>query len=147
MLLHFPWLQSTLISSVLGMAGMDQEVPLTAEVTARAQITNCWRHSAWPSSSAPTRSTRCAGVTHLTHKREAAVCLLIDTSDLTKFDSKRNSGLTRLNGKVHLIAYCIEGRVRQNHQGDPPAKPGGSESSLWCSKFLRRGFRCSWIQT
>jgi len=52
-----PWLQSALVSMVihvLGTAGMDQGVPLTAEVTARAKITNWWWHSAQPSSPAPT---------------------------------------------------------------------------------------------
>lgn len=59
MLLHLPWLQSTLISTavcVLVTAGTDQLVPLAAEVTARAKVTNRWRHSAKPSSPAPTQT-------------------------------------------------------------------------------------------
>ena len=59
------------------------------------------------------------GVMHFTHMREVAICLLIQNSDLTEFDNKCNSGLTRFNGKVHLIIYCIEDKVRQKCQGDP----------------------------
>lgn len=33
--------------------------------------------------------------------------------------SKCDSSLTRFDGKVYLIVYCIENRVRQNCQGDP----------------------------
>lgn len=59
MLLYLPWLQSTFISTavrVLGMAGMDQGVPLAANVTAGAKTTNWWWHLAQSSSLARTRS-------------------------------------------------------------------------------------------
>jgi len=47
------------------------------------------------------------GAMRFTHGRVAAIHLLIQSSDLTKFDSKCNSGLTRLDGKVQFIIYCV----------------------------------------
>lgn len=38
---------------------------------------------------------------HFTCKIEVATHLLIQISDLTKFDDKWNTGLTRFYGKVH----------------------------------------------
>lgn len=52
------------------------------------------------------------GLMHFTHKREVEICLLIQNGDLTKLDSKCTSGLTRCDGKVHLIVYCIEDGIR-----------------------------------
>lgn len=67
------------------------------------------------------------GVVHLTDKR-VFMCFLIQKSNLTKFNSNCDSGLTRFDGKVHLIVYCIEDRVRQNCQGESSIESQGSET-------------------
>lgn len=54
------------------------------------------------------------GVMHYIHKREVAISLLIQNSNLIKLDGKRNSGLTRFDDKVHVVIYCRKDRVRQN---------------------------------
>lgn len=53
---------------------------------------------------------------HLTRKEKQQHILLMQR----KFNGKRDSGLTRLSGKVHLIIYCTEDRVGQNCQGEYP---------------------------
>ena len=56
--------------------------------------------------------------------------------------------LTRFDGKVHLMIYCMEDRVRQNCQGDPPDESRGSERTPFLSKLLlREESRCGWIQS
>lgn len=42
-------------------------------------------------------------------------------------NDKCDSDLTRYVGRVCLISYCIENRIRQNHQEDPPTESWGSE--------------------
>lgn len=51
---------------------------------------------------------------HFTCKRGAAICFLIQNSDFTMFGSKCVSDLTRVDGRVNLVVYCIEDRVRQH---------------------------------
>lgn len=48
------------------------------------------------------------GAMHFTRKRGVTIRFI----DITKFDSKCNSDLTRFDGKVCQIIYCIENRVR-----------------------------------
>lgn len=37
-----------------------------------------------------------------------------------KFNGKCDGGLTRVDGKAYLVIYCMEGRVSQSCQADPP---------------------------
>lgn len=54
------------------------------------------------------------GVMHFTHNKDAQYTLLIERRELNKFRGKRDSGLRRFSGKVCLVTYCVEDRVRQN---------------------------------
>lgn len=84
-------------------------------------------------------------VEHFTSKREVAMYLLISSSNLTKIGSNCDSGLTRFDGRVHLIIYCLE-RVRKSCQRDTSAESCGSERVPLCHE-LRGDVRCDWIQT
>jgi len=52
--------------------------------------------------------------------REKQYTVLILKCELTKFNGECDSGLKRFNGKLCLIMYSIEDRVRQNCWGDAP---------------------------
>lgn len=56
---------------------------------------------------------------------------------------KCNSGLTRFDGKVHFIIYCIEARVGQNCQDDPPFE---SEKAPLLSYLLLKGVQV-WLDS
>lgn len=69
--------------------------------------------------------------------REKQLCtLFIWSSELTKFNGKCDSSLTRFNSKVHLIIYCIEDKVRQNCQGHLPIESWGSNRTPWLLNFF-----------
>lgn len=86
------------------------------------------------------------GVMHFTLKKEATIYFI--NSELTEFKGKCNSGLTRFDGKVHLLIFCIEDRVRQNCQGDLSVESQGAERTPLLSKLLlREEPRCDQIQS
>lgn len=121
MLLHLPWLQSTLISTavcVLVTAGTDRLVPLAAEVTARAKVTNHWQHSAKPSSPAPTQ-TLCSA---------SDLNNVLFFSPLFFFFNTFTGGET--NGRWSCWspwAPCQSGRTRRSRQCTNPAPQRGGE--------------------